>query len=327
MRRRSAERLVVHPRRADASRSPLARRSRARQELPAAADRARARSRLRGLGRGRHALPRHDRGHRGVRARARASRVHRARHRAARQAGPRLEPVLQRAADPRREGDHGSLVRRPRLLLQLGRGGERGGAQARAPLPGGRRRGAASHHVRVDARQLPRPVDGDGIDHRARRSTARASGRWSGRSSSSRTAISRPPRACSSSAPRARSSSSRSRPRAASSSPPPGYLAGLRRLCDDTGTLLIFDEVQTGVGRTGHWFGHQHDDVAPDVMSLAKGLGGGVPIGAIAAQREGRGRARRSSRAARCRTRRRSAATRSRAPRRPRCSRSSRPRG
>lgn len=63
---------------------------------------------------------------------------------------------------------------------------------------------------------------------------------------------------------------------------PPGYLAGLRRLCDDTGTLLIFDEVQTGVGRTGMWFGHQHDQVIPDVMSLAKGLGGGVPIGALA---------------------------------------------
>ncbi|HEX7701294.1 MAG TPA: acetylornithine/succinylornithine family transaminase [Kofleriaceae bacterium] len=63
----------------------------------------------------------------------------------------------------------------------------------------------------------------------------------------------------------------------------PGYLAGLRRLCDDTGTLLIFDEVQTGCGRTGHWFGHQYDDVTPDVMTLAKGLGGGIPIGAMAA--------------------------------------------
>jgi predicted acetylornithine/succinylornithine family transaminase len=62
---------------------------------------------------------------------------------------------------------------------------------------------------------------------------------------------------------------------------PPGYLAGLRRLCDDTGTMLIFDEVQTGIGRTGRWFGHQHDEVAPDAMTLAKGLGGGVPIGAL----------------------------------------------
>ena len=62
---------------------------------------------------------------------------------------------------------------------------------------------------------------------------------------------------------------------------PPGYLAGLRRLCDDTGTLLIFDEVQTGVGRTGRWFGYEHDGVTPDVMSLVKGLGGGIPIGAM----------------------------------------------
>ncbi|MDQ3368192.1 MAG: acetylornithine/succinylornithine family transaminase [Myxococcota bacterium] len=63
---------------------------------------------------------------------------------------------------------------------------------------------------------------------------------------------------------------------------PPGYLAALRELCNETGTLLIFDEVQTGVGRTGQWFGHQHDGVEPDVMTLAKGLGGGVPIGAVA---------------------------------------------
>jgi predicted acetylornithine/succinylornithine family transaminase len=64
--------------------------------------------------------------------------------------------------------------------------------------------------------------------------------------------------------------------------PPAGYLAGLRRLCDDTGTILIFDEVQTGIGRTGTLFGHEHDKVFPDVMTLAKGLGGGVPIGAVA---------------------------------------------
>lgn len=63
---------------------------------------------------------------------------------------------------------------------------------------------------------------------------------------------------------------------------PPRYLAGLRQLCDETGTLLIFDEVQTGVGRTGRWFAHQYDNVVPDVMTLAKGLGGGIPIGAVA---------------------------------------------
>jgi acetylornithine/N-succinyldiaminopimelate aminotransferase len=64
--------------------------------------------------------------------------------------------------------------------------------------------------------------------------------------------------------------------------PPDGYLAGLREICDRTGTLLIFDEVQTGIGRTGKWFGHQWDGVTPDVMTLAKALGGGVPIGAMA---------------------------------------------
>ena len=61
----------------------------------------------------------------------------------------------------------------------------------------------------------------------------------------------------------------------------PGYLEGLRRLCDEVGALLIFDEVQTGVARTGDWFAHQHEGVQPDIMSLAKGLGGGVPIGAM----------------------------------------------
>jgi predicted acetylornithine/succinylornithine family transaminase len=65
--------------------------------------------------------------------------------------------------------------------------------------------------------------------------------------------------------------------------PPDGYLAGLRELCDRTDTLLVFDEVQTGMGRTGRWFGHQHDGVEPDVMTLAKALGGGVPIGAVTA--------------------------------------------
>ena len=64
--------------------------------------------------------------------------------------------------------------------------------------------------------------------------------------------------------------------------PPAGYLRGLREACDAAGVLLIFDEVQTGTGRTGRWWGHEHDGVTPDVMTLAKGLGGGVPIGAIA---------------------------------------------
>ncbi|HEX6547323.1 MAG TPA: acetylornithine transaminase [Candidatus Dormibacteraeota bacterium] len=65
--------------------------------------------------------------------------------------------------------------------------------------------------------------------------------------------------------------------------PPGGYLRGLREWCDEQNLLLIFDEVQTGLGRTGRWFAHQHEAVTPDVMTLAKGLGGGVPIGACLA--------------------------------------------
>lgn len=60
-----------------------------------------------------------------------------------------------------------------------------------------------------------------------------------------------------------------------------GYLQALRRLCDTQDWLLMLDEVQCGIGRTGRWFAHQWADVQPDVMPLAKGLGSGVPIGAI----------------------------------------------
>ena len=63
--------------------------------------------------------------------------------------------------------------------------------------------------------------------------------------------------------------------------PPAGYLRGLRSRCDETGALLVFDEIQTGIGRTGRWFGLEHDDVVPDVITLGKGLGGGFPIAAF----------------------------------------------
>jgi predicted acetylornithine/succinylornithine family transaminase len=66
--------------------------------------------------------------------------------------------------------------------------------------------------------------------------------------------------------------------------PAEGYLKEVRRICDQHGTLLIFDEVQTGVGRTGKIFAYEHFDVEPDIISLAKGLGGGVAIGAVLAK-------------------------------------------
>jgi len=66
--------------------------------------------------------------------------------------------------------------------------------------------------------------------------------------------------------------------------PKRGYLAAVRKVCDQAGVLLILDEVQTGIGRTGHLFAHQAEGVLPDIMSVAKGLGGGLPIGAILAK-------------------------------------------
>jgi acetylornithine aminotransferase len=66
--------------------------------------------------------------------------------------------------------------------------------------------------------------------------------------------------------------------------PDTGYLKGLRKICDERGWLLILDEIQSGMCRTGKWFACQHEDVLPDVMTLAKGLGNGVPIGACLAR-------------------------------------------
>jgi acetylornithine aminotransferase len=62
--------------------------------------------------------------------------------------------------------------------------------------------------------------------------------------------------------------------------PPAGFLAAVRSICDRTGALMIVDEIQSGIGRTGHWFATQAEGVRPDVITLAKGLGGGLPIGA-----------------------------------------------
>jgi acetylornithine/N-succinyldiaminopimelate aminotransferase len=68
--------------------------------------------------------------------------------------------------------------------------------------------------------------------------------------------------------------------------PPEGFLRGLRELCDEVGALLIFDEVQTGAGRTGHLYAYQGAGVVPDVLTSAKGLGGGFPVGAMLAREE-----------------------------------------
>ncbi len=64
------------------------------------------------------------------------------------------------------------------------------------------------------------------------------------------------------------------------------YLRAIRRLCDENGAVLIFDEVTTGIGRTGKWFAYQHYDVEPDIITMAKALGGGTAIGAMMASQE-----------------------------------------
>ena len=68
--------------------------------------------------------------------------------------------------------------------------------------------------------------------------------------------------------------------------PPPGYLRALRQLADERNVLLILDEVQTGIARTGTLFAFQHEQVAPDIMTLGKGLGAGFPISATLARRQ-----------------------------------------
>jgi 4-aminobutyrate aminotransferase-like enzyme len=68
--------------------------------------------------------------------------------------------------------------------------------------------------------------------------------------------------------------------------PPAGFLAGLRRLCNATGTLLLFDEIQCGFGRTGHMWACNHEGVVPDLMTIGKGLGGGLPVAAVLGREE-----------------------------------------
>jgi len=68
--------------------------------------------------------------------------------------------------------------------------------------------------------------------------------------------------------------------------PSEGYLRAIREICDENGLLLIYDEVQVGMGRTGRLFAYEHDDIEPDILTLAKSLAGGVPIGAVLMKRE-----------------------------------------
>jgi acetylornithine/N-succinyldiaminopimelate aminotransferase len=68
--------------------------------------------------------------------------------------------------------------------------------------------------------------------------------------------------------------------------PSDGYLIEVREICDETGALMILDEVQTGFGRTGKWFAMEHSGIKPDIMTLAKAMGGGFPMGAMLARED-----------------------------------------
>jgi 4-aminobutyrate aminotransferase-like enzyme len=68
--------------------------------------------------------------------------------------------------------------------------------------------------------------------------------------------------------------------------PPRGFLRGLRQICDEHNILLIFDEIQSGFGRTGKWFAHEHYEVHPDIMTVAKGIASGLPLSGVIAPLE-----------------------------------------
>ena len=133
--------------------------------------------------------------------------------------------------------------------------------------------------------QLPRPHAGRAVGHRAGQVPAELRAAGARAASSSRSATSRRPRA----AIDDRTCAVITEPIQAEGGinlPPPGYLQELKRLCADRGALLIFDEVQTGVGRTGTFYAYEKEGVVPDVITLAKGLAGGVPMGAMVASEE-----------------------------------------
>ena len=169
------------------------------------------------------------------------------------------------------------------VLRELGRRGERGRDQARAAM--GSQRWRRPLRDLGDARLVPRPHDGDaerdrpgkvssGISAAGARLQAGQFRRYRGAGEGRR----RPDRR--------RLWSSRSRAKAAWSCRTHDYLKRLRELCDRAKLLLILDEVQTGTGRTGKFFCYEHTGIKPDIVTLAKALGGGLPIGAMIAKPE-----------------------------------------
>ena len=185
------------------------------------------------------------------------------------------QPVRARAGRAaRREAARPAARRRPRLLLQLGHRGQRGGAQGRPPHSRARAARSSSPPTTASTAgpwaRSPSP---------ARSRSARRSSRSASTSAGSSTATPPPWRAPSTTRWR-RVILEPTQGEGGVIPAPAGYLAAARRACDEAGALLVLDEIQSGIGRTGAWFAHQAEGVTPDVMTLAKGLGGGLPIGA-----------------------------------------------
>ncbi len=222
-------------------------------------------------------IPRHVRRHRGQLARPRPPGARRGGLQAGRDAGPHLEPDRPPARGRTRARGCSACSRAPAQGLpgQLGHRGQRGGAEARdqarqvhrPELLRGRRDGlprpdpgrAVPDRQAVDPRPVRavparcslRPVRRRRRPGRGRRRRLRAPCSWSPR--------------------RARPEWSR---------PPTATWPGPARSPRRRGALLVADEIQSAIGRTGHWFAHQADGYLPDILTLAKGLGGGLPIGA-----------------------------------------------
>ena len=245
-------------------------------ELRHAADRARPRRRRARVGRRRPRVPRLRRRHRGVARSATRTRrsSRRCRRRSARlahtsnlvdaRAGRRARRAAGRAARRCRPGSSSpTAAPRPtsarsswRRKHRPGNGDRRRATAASTAARSARCRSPATPPSATPFEPLPGPVT---LRRLRRRRRAARGGRPT-----------RPPR----------SSSSRRSARAASCRRRPASWPRVREICDAAGALLVVDEVQSGIGRTGHWFASQAEGVRPDVITLAKGLGGGLPIGA-----------------------------------------------
>ena len=211
--------------------------------------------------------------------------------RAGAEALARLQSLSQSRSGAARGAAVRGELRRRRVLLQFRRrGGGRRDQDARANIKSanGASRALSHHHLR---RRLPRPDAGDARRRRTEEISRRLRAAESTASTRFRSAISRPSSAPS--APETAGDHDRAGAwaRAACASSPPSFLRALRELCDEHGLLLVFDEVQTGMGRTGELFAYQRTGVTPDVMALAKALGGGFPVGAVSGDRPRRPRA------------------------------------